>query len=1016
MKRHDTHNISSSEEGHSYIFPSQSPSEYSKINNDIKLNINKNKEISDIKNCKNNNLLLDKNNKEKNKKENKKKRKRKKRNEKTNINELTDDKNKLNEQENNYQENIRNINNSKSNYKENNIEKAKVEDNKKNEDKDNEEEEEDENIEEEENIEIKNYSTCKNNHKDIEDFYSIKKLPIKKYNSFEIKKHPQLEKENSNTKNIIKSQPSLDNIIKPTKPKKLPKIILCYFTKNKKLIQLNRNIYKEFFENLKDIELTTSEAVTKIKNEIPINEGDNDLNNNIQGQSLDNKNIINSKEEENENNININNNSDEEKNNINDNYEEVEYNANINGYSNTNEENFNSKNNTKGENANTNINNDITDIVEDEENKIIAKNKNQFYNKLKNMKDNTNTTNNIGNQRNSKIKIYKRQENNNKNQSKFKKKENKDYSIEAYNNIIPGNIKRIINPQNNHEEKKKESKEVRILKFNKNKTLLQNKEINNVINAANKNRKNQNKKSLSISNTPKNLLILKKNKSNKKTKIKTTNNNNDKSKNKSNTIIKETRNYLKDNNIKNKINKYEEEKRKIFLLDSKQLKKSETKDGNKNKKKNELYSKNVINNNHRTIPITFEKISKKYADNKILMKRIKKKNIIAHEEIKQDELMKKDKNKMKKNIDNRNQEKEKDDSTNKVNSSNRTATNIINKNKYEMKILSHRSFQKPKKISMNKFPQIIMNNNRTTCENNSKPNNLKLKLSDSAKKNNEKITLSKKSRLNALQNYIKNKRNKNNIKINNIFKDNDKSKRNNIISSNNINPYNNDNPLFKTIQKQHIHHIKKFKKDHYNILSMDKFQLKENNDIKKFGKLDVQKKNIKKVNIINLNRVKSSYFEKKTVPNSRDLEFKLNFVEKKRANNSIFLYTKHYGDPSKCPLCQSMEMKAKYSESKLGLYLAHFKHSNEESKLSSNYSSIKNNLLSGIKNNKSKDTKDSRNFSFKGDLSPINMNSTNDKYFQNSREQIAFNILRNKMKNDKLEINDFPVFDKYFNS
>ena len=44
------------------------------------------------------------------------------------------------------------------------------------------------------------------------------------------------------------------------------------------------------------------------------------------------------------------------------------------------------------------------------------------------------------------------------------------------------------------------------------------------------------------------------------------------------------------------------------------------------------------------------------------------------------------------------------------------------------------------------------------------------------------------------------------------------------------------------------------------------------------------------------------------------------------------------------------------------------------------------------------------------------MNSTNDKYFQNSREQIAFNILRNKMKNDKLEINDFPVFDKYFNS
>ena len=44
------------------------------------------------------------------------------------------------------------------------------------------------------------------------------------------------------------------------------------------------------------------------------------------------------------------------------------------------------------------------------------------------------------------------------------------------------------------------------------------------------------------------------------------------------------------------------------------------------------------------------------------------------------------------------------------------------------------------------------------------------------------------------------------------------------------------------------------------------------------------------------------------------------------------------------------------------------------------------------------------------------MNSTNDRYFLHSREQFVYNILKNKGKIDKLEINDFPVFNKYFNS
>ena len=45
----------------------------------------------------------------------------------------------------------------------------------------------------------------------------------------------------------------------------------------------------------------------------------------------------------------------------------------------------------------------------------------------------------------------------------------------------------------------------------------------------------------------------------------------------------------------------------------------------------------------------------------------------------------------------------------------------------------------------------------------------------------------------------------------------------------------------------------------------------------------------------------------------------------------------------------------------------------------------------------------------------MNINQENN-YFQNSKEQFAFNILRNKGKVEKLGINDFPVLDNYFNS
>ena len=821
--------------------------------------------------------------------------------------------------------------------------------------------------------------------------------------SFEDNNHPELENQKS-TKNIVNSQPNFKNKKKSHK-NRLPKIKRCFFTKKDIIILITRNIYKEFFANLKNIEVTTSEFVTNIRNEEMENENDN---------------ISNKEEEENNYNININSKNEEEKNYINNNCEETKINININN-SNSNNNNTIEGNyyNSKDENINTNIKN--TDNVEDEDNKLISKIKKKFNKKSKDIKEFSNSRENQ-NQSKSKIKIYKRENNNNNNNNNnsnnksFKKdnKDNKDNLKESYNQKIPSNIKRVINSNSQifNEEKKKDSKEIRILKFNKNKSLIKNKEINDKIRINNKNKKNQNKKALSINNTPKNILILKKNESNKNFKLKTSNDNDKKYQNKT-SYIKAEKNYIISNNSNNKIKKKEGEKRKILILESKN---SKQKVGSKNEKKNQLYPKNNINNiniNQKTFPISLEKNPINVA-NKILKKKINKNNKTI-EEIKNNEKIKNKQKRIKKNYTIKNKLKEKELLTNKLNYTNRETTIINNKNENENKILSHRSFHNAKNLTKYKFPQVFINKNKKTFENNTNPNNYKLDLSNSGRRNKEKITLSKKSRFNALQNYMKAKRNKKLTKINNIFKENEKTKRNNITGSNinnNNNKINNDNTIFKTIEKQTIFHIKRIKKEGRNILSLAQFQIKENK--KNNEDINDQKKYIKKLNNFHINRVKSSYFDKRTLPNFKDFETRINILKNKRSN-SIFLYTRHYGNHNKCPLCQSMEMKAEFSKSKLGLYLKHIKNDNEESKLCSNYSSIRNNrFISSAKN--IKNIKDSRNITFKKELSPINMNSTNDRYFLHSREQFVYNILKNKGKIDKLEINDFPVFNKYFNS
>ena len=936
MKTHNTHNISSSEEGHSYIFSSQTPSDYSKTTNENRFNINKNQENTDYKNFKNKkNILLD---------ENKKK----------NIQDcgLINDKNELKEKEISNQENKKNVNNN-NNEK---INKSKIKNDKndvehsneggkiKNDKKENKFKKSIEKVvknekgEEKYNREKKRNNSCKIKEKNNEKLLQIKEFSFKKMHSFDNIKHPLLDKEN-----IIKSKPNLKNKTK-RKKNRLPKIMRCYFTKQDKIIVMNKNIYKEFFANLKNIEFTTSEFLTNIKNE--------DIENN--------------KEEENNNNININNRSDEGKYYMNDNCDDSKINININN---------NSNNNTIEGNMNSNIK--ITDNSKDGQNKISSKNKNKY---IKNDRKNNYIINNEENQRKSKIKIYTRQNNNNKNSSNKNSNKNNKNNLKASFNQIPNNIKRVINSNSQffNDDKKRDSKEVRVLKFNKSKSILQNMELNNKINLINKNMKNQNKKSLSISNTPKNMLILNKNESNKKFKIKTTNND----KRTPNKIInmKPEKNYINLNNknySNNKIKKKEEEKRKVLMLDSKHPKNIEQNKGN-------IYSKQ---------------------DNKIFMKRIKNKNNRTIEAMKQNE-------KIKNNNANKNNEKEKDYSINKINYTNRETTIINNKNAHDFKILSHRTFHKGKNLSKYKFPQINFNKNGRTFENNSNPENLKLDLPTSEKRDKDKLLLSKKSRLNILHNYMEVKKSKKISKINNIFKDNDKSKRNNMTGSNYIKKINNDKMLFKTIEKPGLYYIKKIKKETGNILSLDKFHIKEN--LMNNGEIYGQKKYYKKINNFNLNRVRSSYIDKNTLPNFNDLDARINILKNKRNNNSIFLYTKHYGNHNKCPMCQSMEMKAEFSKSKLGLYLGNFKNDHEDSKLCPNYSSIRTNKLLSAKS--IKDTKDSRNITFKAELSPINIYSTNDKFFPYSRVQIIFNILKNNGKIDKLEISDFPVFQKYFNS
>ena len=418
---------------------------------------------------------------------------------------------------------------------------------------------------------------------------------------------------------------------------------------------------------------------------------------------------------------------------------------------------------------------------------------------------------------------------------------------------------------------------------------------------------------------------------------------------------------------------------------------------NKNRKKNEINSQS--NFNQSTNLASSQNNKKKINDNKSFIKNIINKpnnnrkinSYRQHEDKKSSRETNRRKNNSKSNMSN-GKEKSKEKSKLFVKSANRTI-NSNNTNNFEIKLLSDRTFNKTKNRTLNKLSKLNISNIKSKHDKNKSKNH---KLSHSGKRNKENGSLSKNITLKIFGKYMKENGNKN-ATISNGMTENGSIK---------INDTNNPPPIFKNIQK---YHINKFKNKHYNILSVDKYKLKDNNI--NLEKINGQKENMRKINILNLKRAKSNFFIRKTAPNEFDMRLSSN---KPRRSNDIFIYTKHYGDPNKCPLCQSMEMKAKFSENKLGIHKNYCKHDIEENKLNYNYSIVKTKVFPTIKG--IEDKKDFNDITIKRILSPMYSNVNHNHFFKNVKEKFAYNILKNKGKIEKLGINDFPVLDNYFKS
>ena len=266
------------------------------------------------------------------------------------------------------------------------------------------------------------------------------------------------------------------------------------------------------------------------------------------------------------------------------------------------------------------------------------------------------------------------------------------------------------------------------------------------------------------------------------------------------------------------------------------------------------------------------------------------------------------------------------------------------------------------------------------------------------------------------------------------------------------NIFNNTNTIFKQTPKNNYIYLKKFKRNNSNIINEINHRNNNNKDKENEKLLNINNVNInkkennkdnnkdkdkenKKVKINNQDRnIKNNNFNTIFTDITNRNNFHINYkpynefdikniiennkiYEKAKKNLEIFLYTKHYGDKNKCSMCQSMEMKAKYLENKIGLYKDHIckdKEKNNNIKIT-NFSNNKNNIFPSIKIT---EEKKENNFEINRELSPIYSKKDINYSLCNIKSQFTFNLLKKRFqrKTHKFEIIDFPVLNNYFNS
>lgn len=300
--------------------------------------------------------------------------------------------------------------------------------------------------------------------------------------------------------------------------------------------------------------------------------------------------------------------------------------------------------------------------------------------------------------------------------------------------------------------------------------------------------------------------------------------------------------------------------------------------------------------------------------------------------------------------------------------------------------------------------------------------------SEYIKKTNQKYYINnnkkekEKEKNNIIETNYKNINIPNNIKIN--YDENIKRRYNKGVNNKINSSYSNNNLIVKS--------PKTFNKD--NNICLSEFTNNKNNSNLNSIIYHLNKRNCNKnaynnfnkdipyiINKENFNKFSTIFSNRNNFKNNLD-EFSINIkniIENSKNNEKMkknsYIYSRHYGDRNKCPLCQSRDMKDEYSEKKMGLYKKHIckeriRHYHNV-KISSKLSNLKNNFIQF-------EEKNDNIFQIKRELSPKNIFFNKGNYSINEmKNEFLSNILKSRLKKGhKIGIIHYPVLNNYFNS